>query len=244
MYITLFQKEVFPTSWSVSNEFCRFMNRGMNVRLRPTLSHRQTHWHTHTQTHTHTSKFSDVTWCAVKIHWNWVYMLVLLVLIQHSVSVMCVCLCPKNVCKNVSVYIERFLVRVCNPTDININILSSPCNNRATFPTHSSATTEKLVAFNQQDFQRTNVYSKASTLIINLIQPSPNNPKLPPKFQHQDNNHVQIPNIHRYKHIPLLSEHILQPHVSTLRPLLGNLEWKHIHDLHLCPLARLSHYRV
>jgi hypothetical protein len=52
--------------------------------------------------------------------------------------------------------------------------------------------------------QRTNVYSKDSTLIINITQPSLNNPKLPHKFQRQDNNHVQIPNIHRYKHIPLL----------------------------------------
>ena len=86
----------------------------------------------------------------------------------------------------------------CNTTDI----LSSPCNNRATFPTHSSATTEKLGACNQQDFQRTNVYWKSSTLITNITQPSLNNPKLPHKFQRQDNNHVQIPNIHRYQHIP------------------------------------------
>jgi hypothetical protein len=73
--------------------------------------------------------------------------------------------------------------RFCNPTDININILSSPWNNRTAFPTHSSATTEKMGACNQQDFQRTNVYSKDSTLIINITQPSLNNPKLPHKFQ-------------------------------------------------------------
>jgi hypothetical protein len=105
----------------------------------------------------------------------------------------------------------------CNPTDININILSSPCNDRAAFPTHSSATTEKLCACNQQDFQRTNVYSrlKASTLINNITQPSLNNPKLPHKFQRRDNNHVQTPNIHRYKHIPLLIYLNLDPLLMT-----------------------------
>jgi hypothetical protein len=65
---------------------------------------------------------------------------------------------------------EKLGATNCNTTDI----LSSPCNNRASFPTHSSASTEKLGACNQQ-FQRTNVYSKASTLIINITQPSLNN---------------------------------------------------------------------
>jgi hypothetical protein len=37
-------------------------------------------------------------------------------------------------------------------------------------------------------------------------------------------------------------EHILQLHVSTLRPVLGNIERKHIHDLNTCPPVRLSRY--
>jgi hypothetical protein len=37
-------------------------------------------------------------------------------------------------------------------------------------------------------------------------------------------------------------EHILQLHVSTLRPVLGNIEWKHIHDLNTWPPTRLSRY--
>ncbi len=39
-------------------------------------------------------------------------------------------------------------------------------------------------------------------------------------------------------------EHILQLHVSTLRPVLGNIEWKHIHDLNTWPPVRLSRYKA
>ena len=103
----------------------------------------------------------------------------------------------------------------CNPTDIYKYIVPHPATTgppSQLTPLHQQRSWARAI---QQDFQRTNVYWKASTLITNITQPSLNNPKLPPKFQRQDNNHVHIPNIHPYKHIPLLRPLNLDPLIMT-----------------------------
>jgi hypothetical protein len=72
--------------------------------------------------------------------------------------------------------------QACNPTDIYKYIVPHPGTTgppSQLTPLHQQRSWARAI---QQDFQRTNVYWKTSTLITNITQPSLNNPKVPPKF--------------------------------------------------------------
>jgi hypothetical protein len=108
----------------------------------------------------------------------------------------------------------------CNPTDKDINILFLTLQQQGRLPNSLLCIHRQAGRVESNKIFRGRTFTASSTLITNITQPSLNNPKLPHKFPRQDNNvdignHFQIPNIHRYKHIPLLRPLNLDPLIMT-----------------------------